>query len=87
MSPCMCIRSIEETTVLPARWQGFTESLVIRCMQYVDHAPQNASGRDRYATPISPQYPTVPLHFSLTYGQRGLPAPETKLFAGPRGRS
>ena len=36
----MCIRSIDETTVIPARWQGFTESLVIRCMQYVDHAPQ-----------------------------------------------
>ena len=52
MSTYMCLRSIDETTVLPARWQGFTESLVIRCMQCVDHAPQNASGRDRYATPL-----------------------------------
>ena len=42
----MCIRSIDETTVIPARWQGFTGSLVIRCMQYVDHAPQNAGGRE-----------------------------------------
>ncbi len=52
MSSYMCTRSIDETTVIPARWQGFTESLVICCMQYVDHAPQNASGRDRYATPF-----------------------------------
>ena len=45
----LLIRSIDEIIVLPARWQGFTESLLIRCMQYVDHAPQNTSGRDRYA--------------------------------------